>query len=129
MSKRWQSIARSAAARPRASDLGNLGLAYSDLGETRRAIEFYEKALEIDHEIGNRQGEGMNLWNMGLALDKLGERAQAIARAEAALKIFEQIEDPNAAKVRVQTRRVAEALAPSAARSRDLPLHPAPPAT
>jgi len=39
---------------------------------------------------------------MGLVLDKLGERAQAIAHAEAALKIFEQIEDPNTSKVRVQ---------------------------
>ena len=70
------------------------------MGETRRAIEFYEKALEIDREIGNRQGEGMDLWNMSLALDQLGERAQAIAHAEAALKIYEQIEDRRADEVR-----------------------------
>jgi tetratricopeptide (TPR) repeat protein len=82
--------------------LGNLGLAYAALGEPRRAIEFYEQHLVIAHEIGDRRGEGNALWNMSLAQDKLDEREQAIANAEAALKIFEQIEDPNAAKVRRQ---------------------------
>ncbi len=82
------------------ADLGNLGIAYAALGETRRATEFYEQRLVIAREIGDRRGEGNALFNMSLALDKLGERAQAIAHAEAALKIFEQIEDPNAAKVR-----------------------------
>jgi len=80
--------------------LGNLGNAYVVLGETRRAIEFYERALGIAREIGDRRREGGTLFNMSLALDKLGERAQAIAQAEAALKIFEQIENPNADKVR-----------------------------
>lgn len=41
---------------------------------------------------------------MSLALDKLGERAQAIDCAEAALKIREQIEDPNAPKVRAKLK-------------------------
>jgi len=33
------------------ADLGNLGSAYADLGETRRAIQFHEQALLIDREI------------------------------------------------------------------------------
>jgi hypothetical protein len=37
-----------------------------------------------------------------LALGKLGDSAQAIANAEAALKILDQIEDPNADKVRMR---------------------------
>ena len=84
------------------NDLGNLGLAYADLGETRRSIHFYEQALLIDREIGDRRGEGTALWNMSLALDQLGQRAQAIQYAEQALIIREQIEDPRAAKVRAQ---------------------------
>ena len=32
--------------------------AYADLGETRKAIEFYEQALIINREIGDRRGEG-----------------------------------------------------------------------
>ena len=82
--------------------LGNLGVAYTILGETRRAIQFYEQRLAIAREIGDRRGEGTVLWNMSLVLDQLGERAQAIQHAEQALIIREQIEDPNAAKVRAQ---------------------------
>ena len=38
--------------------------------------------------------------NMALALDQLGDRDQAIQRAEASLQILEEIEVPNADKVR-----------------------------
>ena len=80
--------------------LGNLGVAYRRLGETRRAIGYYEQQLVITRETGDRRGEGNALWNMSLALDKLGERAKAVEHARDALAIFEQIEDPNAGKVR-----------------------------
>jgi tetratricopeptide (TPR) repeat protein len=82
--------------------LGNLGTAYADLGETRRAIQFHEQQLTIVREIDNRHGEGNALWNMSLELDQLGERNQAIQHAEQALTIFEQIEAPAAAKVRAK---------------------------
>ena len=80
--------------------LGNLGIAYAELGETRRAIEYYEQDLAIARETGDRRGEGTTLWNMSLALDELGERAKAIEHARASLAVREQIEDPNAGKVR-----------------------------
>ncbi|NIM04478.1 MAG: tetratricopeptide repeat protein [Armatimonadetes bacterium] len=82
--------------------LGHLGLAYGDLGEPRRAVECYEQQLSIIRKIGYRQGEGSALWNISLALDALGERDEAIPKAEAALEIYEQIEAPDAAKVREQ---------------------------
>ena len=80
--------------------LGNLGLAYAVLGETRQAIEFYEQRLVIAREIGDRRGEGNVLFNMSLALDTFGEGERAIPLMEAALKIYEQIESPAAQKVR-----------------------------
>ena len=67
--------------------LGNLGLAYSDLGEPRKAIEFYEQALKISREIGDRQGEGNRLGNLGTAYSHLGEPRKAIEFYEQALKI------------------------------------------
>jgi tetratricopeptide (TPR) repeat protein len=82
--------------------LGNLGIAYRKLNETPRAIEYHEQALAIDLEIGNRRGEGQDLFNMSLVLNQLGSRKEAIENAQAALKIFEEIEDPNAEKVRKQ---------------------------
>jgi tetratricopeptide (TPR) repeat protein len=82
--------------------LGNLGVAYKNLGETRRAIQFYEQYLAIARELGDRRGEGNALWNMSVALDELGQHDQIIQHAEQVLAIFEQIEDPNAAKVRAK---------------------------
>ncbi|MFZ0773424.1 MAG: tetratricopeptide repeat protein [Candidatus Sulfotelmatobacter sp.] len=96
-------IAREIAERRGEADaLGNLGTAYYSLGDFRRAIEYYEKALVIDREIGDLQGEGIDLSNMSTTLYNLGDRKKAIEHAEAALKIFEEIESPNAAKVRKQ---------------------------
>ncbi len=46
--------------------LGNLGLAYSGLGEVARAIEYYEQALQIARETGDRRGEAFASWNLGL---------------------------------------------------------------
>jgi tetratricopeptide (TPR) repeat protein len=80
--------------------LGNLGSAYSDLGEPGRAIELYNQQLVIAREIGDRRGEGNALFNTSLRLDQLGDRPHAIANAKAALKIRVEIEDPNAEKVR-----------------------------
>ncbi len=54
--------------------MGNLGIAYSDLGEPLKAIEYYEQALKIANEIGDRRDEGSHLFNMSLSLDKLGQR-------------------------------------------------------
>ena len=82
--------------------LGNLGVAYKNLGDTHRAIQFYEQYLAITREIGDRRGEGIALLNISLTLDRLGKSAQAILHAEQALTILEQIEDPNAPKVRAQ---------------------------
>ncbi len=82
--------------------LGILGAAYHLSGDLGRAISYYDQQLEITREIGHRKGEGNALWNMSLALDELGERKKAISHAEASLEIREQIEDPNAAKVRKQ---------------------------
>lgn len=73
--------------------LGNLGLAYADLGEARRAIEYYEQALVIDREIGDRPGEGADLGNLGCAYADLGEARRAIEHYEQQLAIVREIGD------------------------------------
>lgn len=58
--------------------LGLLGLAYADLGDARRAIEFFEQWLSISREIGDRLNEGKALNNLGLEYADLGETGRAI---------------------------------------------------
>ena len=52
--------------------LGTLGLAYAALGQAERAIGFYEQALAIAREIGDRRGEVAELGNLGNAYAVLG---------------------------------------------------------
>jgi tetratricopeptide (TPR) repeat protein len=46
-------------------DLGNIGLIYANMGEPRKAIEFYEQALVIAREIKDPRDEGAALGNLG----------------------------------------------------------------
>jgi len=74
-------------------DFVNLGSAYWSLGEARRAIEYYEEALAIRREIGDRRGEGSALTGLGLACCALGEARRAIGLFEQALAISREIGD------------------------------------
>jgi tetratricopeptide (TPR) repeat protein len=71
--------------------LGNLGNAYSNLGEVRQAIDYYEQALAIDRENGDRLGEGGDLSNLGDRYSDLGEVRRAIDYYEQALAIHREI--------------------------------------
>jgi tetratricopeptide (TPR) repeat protein len=80
--------------------LNDLGLAYRDLGEVRKAIEYCEESLLIRREIGDRRGEAYSLHGKAVAFDTLGDSEEAIKLLEAALEIYEQIEDPWAKQAR-----------------------------
>ena len=67
--------------------LGNLGIAWAELGEARKAIGFYEQQLAIAREIGDRRGEGNALGNLGIAWADLGEAKKAIGFYEQQLAI------------------------------------------
>ncbi|MGV8126150.1 MAG: ATP-binding protein [Methanothrix sp.] len=93
---RWLLAALSAARRLKSKEaqgthLGNLGTAYWNLGEIRKAIEFYEQRLIIAREIGDMMGEGNALGNLGNAYAYLGEPHKAIKYHEQALAIAREI--------------------------------------
>ena len=71
--------------------LGNLGLAYQDLGEPRHAIKLFEQDLEIARAAGDRKGEGVTLGNLGNAYWQLGKTRRAITSYEQALEIAREI--------------------------------------
>ena len=59
-----------------------------------RAIEYYEQALSIAKEIGNRRGEGIWLNNLGVVFKDLGKYDLALACYLLAKKIRMEIKDP-----------------------------------
>ena len=69
-------------------------------GQVERAIEFYQQALAISKEIGDRRAEGSHLGNLGNAYAALGQVGRAIECMAAALAIFEEIKSPHAAQAR-----------------------------
>ena len=94
------------------STVNNLGVAYADLGDLPRAIEYHEQALTIAREIGDQRGEGAELTNMGLLADRQGDPARARQLWEQALDIYEAIEDPNAEQVRGWLDKLARGSTP-----------------
>jgi tetratricopeptide (TPR) repeat protein/predicted phosphodiesterase len=73
--------------------LSNLGLAYADLDETRKAIGYHDQSLNISRKIGNRSGEGADLCNLGNAYAALGETRKAIEYHDQARAISREIGD------------------------------------
>ncbi|HVT14585.1 MAG TPA: TIR domain-containing protein [Thermoanaerobaculia bacterium] len=73
--------------------LGAVGVAHLHLGEVRAAIEYYEQAMVISRQTGDRWGEGTALLNLGTAHHRLAEVENATRCYEQALVIFRKIGD------------------------------------
>ena len=76
-----------------ASNNGNLGNAYSNLGQYRKAIKYYENGLQISRAIGDQSGIASNNGNLGSVYCSLGEYQKAIKYYEKALEISSAIGD------------------------------------
>jgi len=79
--------------RAQGGHLGNLGLAYKNLGDYAQAIDYHKQHLAICEEIGDKQGKGNALGNLGLAYYALGDTPQAIDYHQQRLAIAEEIGD------------------------------------
>jgi len=73
--------------------MGNLGSALLRMGQYPRAIQCYEKALELVRMRADRQAESVWLGNLGVCYADLGELPQAIDHHEQALAIAREIGD------------------------------------
>jgi len=58
--------------------LGNLGLAYYELGEFSQAIDYFQQAFQLAEKIGDQYHQGAWLGNLGNIYSLLGEHEQAI---------------------------------------------------
>jgi tetratricopeptide (TPR) repeat protein len=71
----------------------NLGTAYMNIGQLKKAITYSEQALKWAREAGDRQGEGVTVGNLGNCYYSLGQIARAIECYEQALAIDHEIGD------------------------------------
>ena len=73
--------------------LNSLGILNFQTSSYKKAIEYYEKALGIAREIGDRYGEENAHGNLGNAYNNLGQVEKAIEYYEKALGIAKEIGD------------------------------------
>ncbi|MEG5033964.1 CHAT domain-containing tetratricopeptide repeat protein, partial [Microcoleus sp. AT3-D2] len=71
--------------------LGNLGIAYRNLGDYAKEIEYQQQWLAIAREIKDRQSQGAALGNLGIAYLSLGDYAKAIEYTQQGLAIAREI--------------------------------------
>lgn len=58
--------------------LHGLGLTHEALGETGRAIEFYNESLTLTRAVGDRGGEYVTLKRLGRCYARAGDHARAL---------------------------------------------------
>ena len=72
----------------------NLGFVYFYWEETqRKALDCFERSLELRVRLGDRLGEAIALNNVGGAYHRLGDHAEAIRHLEGAMRIREELGD------------------------------------
>jgi tetratricopeptide (TPR) repeat protein len=88
------------------SHLGNLGIAWLQLGDAARAKDLLCQALTILRETGDRPNEGFHLANLGSAHHALGDVQAAQQSWREALAIYDAYGDPRAATLRTWLQKI-----------------------
>ncbi len=68
-------------------NLGQLGFAYTIMGQFEQAMQFYKEALAIACDVGDRREEGLQLGYLGQAYHALGQSNRATKYCQKALTI------------------------------------------
>jgi tetratricopeptide (TPR) repeat protein len=74
-----------------AAIIGNIGIVYKNQGDYAHALEYYFKALKINEEIGNKDGQTNMLGNIGTVYSDQGNFSKALEYYFKAQKIDEEI--------------------------------------
>ncbi len=75
-------------------NLNNLGTIYNNQGEYLKAIEFYQKSLEISRELKEKESEALNLNNLAAVYSDQGNYSLALPLVEQALAVSIEQKNP-----------------------------------
>jgi tetratricopeptide (TPR) repeat protein len=76
-----------------ATDLRYIGFLYSELGQKQKTLDYYQQALPIMMEVGDRAGEATTLNNIGTVYSDLGQNQKALDYFQKALPIMRAVGD------------------------------------
>nr|MDJ0555969.1 CHAT domain-containing protein [Microcoleaceae cyanobacterium MO_207.B10] len=71
--------------------LNNIGAVYSDLGEKQTALNYYQQALPIFRQVGDRGGEALSLYNIAWLKQDQGKLNDSLKFIEKSLEIIEDL--------------------------------------
>ena len=78
-----------------AETVNALGVGFSRLGQTREAVEQYQKAVELRRKLGDRRGVASSLRNLAQLSIIQGQFAPAQAQLDEARSLFDSLGDRN----------------------------------
>ncbi|WP_375492916.1 CHAT domain-containing protein [uncultured Nostoc sp.] len=119
--QQWLAIAREIKDRQsEGGALGNLGLAYKNLGNYAKAIEYEQQLLAIAREIKDRQSEAIALSNIARSLEKQQQSELAIVFYKQSVNVRESIRNDIRTLPREQQESYTQTVADTYRRLADL---------
>ena len=94
--------------------LGNLGCACAELDELADAIEYHQKALAIDDELGDREGKAIGSWDLGETYERRaqeGDLARAAELMQVRVDLLRELGDADAEKLAERLEAIRKRLA------------------
>jgi tetratricopeptide (TPR) repeat protein len=70
--------------------LNNIGLAYNSISQPQEALKYYNQALPILRQVGDRRGEATTLNNIGSAYNSISQPQEALKYYNQALAMREK---------------------------------------
>lgn len=76
-----------------ANALNNIGMTYAEMGDTDRALDYFNQSLALYQSLADRRGQANSLDSLGYAHYLLGSYDEALSRYEQALALYVQLGD------------------------------------
>ncbi|WP_333068008.1 MULTISPECIES: tetratricopeptide repeat protein [unclassified Microcoleus] len=73
--------------------MNNIGLAYNNISQPQEALKYFNQALPMWREVGDRRGEATTLNNIGAAYDSLSQSQEALKYYNQALPMWRELGD------------------------------------